>query len=56
LTGDGLCVGHDSGSAVTTFYTTAFPFVGAKIERVIADSAAPLRRPRKNVLAYIALD
>jgi hypothetical protein len=37
LAGDGLCIGRDSGSAVTGDYTTPFDFVGGTIERVIVD-------------------
>ncbi|HUO36847.1 MAG TPA: arylsulfatase, partial [Mycobacterium sp.] len=57
LTGDGLCVGRDSGSAVTINYTAPFPFVGGKIERVIVDvSGEHYVDHEKEVLAYIARD
>ena len=57
LTGNCLCVGHDSGSAVTTDYTAAFPFVGGKIERAIADVRGDHYVDHETeVLAYIAAD
>ena len=56
LTGDGLCVGRDSGSAVGD-YTAPFPFVGGTIERVIVDvSGDHYVDHEKAVLAYIARD
>jgi arylsulfatase len=57
LTGDGLCVGRDSGSAVAPAYTAPFPFVGGKIQRVIVDvSGDHYVDHEKEVLAYIARD
>jgi len=56
LTGDGLCVGRDSGSAVGD-YAAPFPFVGGTIERVIVDvSGDHYVDHEKAVLAYIARD
>jgi hypothetical protein len=57
LTGDGLCVGRDSGSAVSPDYSAPFPFIGGKIERVIVDvSGDHYVDHEKEVLAYIARD
>ena len=47
LTGDGICVGRDSASAVTPEYQAPFPFTGGTIDKVVVDvSRRPLRRPR----------
>jgi len=37
LTGDGICVGRDSASAVTPEYQAPFPFTGGSIEKVVVD-------------------
>ena len=37
LTGDGICVGRDSASAVTPEYQAPFPFTGGSIDRVVVD-------------------
>jgi arylsulfatase len=37
LTGDGICVGRDSASAVTPEYPAPFPFRGGSIDRVVVD-------------------
>jgi arylsulfatase A-like enzyme len=37
LTGDGICVGRDSASAVTPEYEAPFPFRGGSIDRVVVD-------------------
>jgi arylsulfatase len=37
LTGDGICVGRDSGSAVTPEYTAPFRFAGGTIDKVVVD-------------------
>ncbi len=37
LTGDGICVGRDSASAVTPEYESPFPFTGGSIDRVVVD-------------------
>lgn len=56
LTGDGLCVGRDSGSAVAD-YSAPFPFVGGTIDRVIIDvSGDHYVDHEKEVLAYIMRD
>jgi arylsulfatase len=57
LTGDGLSVGRDSGSPVTSDYRAPFAFTGGKIERVIVDvSGEHYVDHEKEVLAYIARD
>ena len=37
LTGDGICVGRDSASAVTPEYTAPFTFTGGVIDKVVMD-------------------
>jgi arylsulfatase len=37
LTGDGICVGRDSASAVTPAYDAPFPFTGGTIDKVVVD-------------------
>ncbi len=37
LTGDGICVGRDSASAVTPEYDAPFEFTGGEIDKVIVD-------------------
>lgn len=37
LTGDGICVGRDSASAVTPAYQAPFPFTGGAIDKVVVD-------------------
>ena len=37
LTGDGICVGRDSASAVSPEYQAPFPFTGGSIDRVVVD-------------------
>ncbi len=37
LTGDGICVGRDSASAVSPNYQAPFAFVGGEIDKVIVD-------------------
>ena len=37
LTGDGICVGRDSASAVTPEYEAPFPFTGGTIDKVVMD-------------------
>ena len=37
VTGDGICVGRDSASAVTPEYQAPFPFTGGTIDRVVVD-------------------
>jgi arylsulfatase A-like enzyme len=57
LVGDGLCIGRDSGSAVTPDYDAPFAFSGGTIERVVIDvSGEQYVDHEKEVLAYIARD
>jgi arylsulfatase len=57
LVGDGLCVGRDSGSAVTPDYRAPFAFRGGTIERVVVDvSGEHYVDHEKEVLAYIMRD
>jgi arylsulfatase len=57
LTGDGLCVGRDSGSPVSPDYTAPFPFTGGTIDRVAVDvSGDHYVDHEKEVLAYLARD
>ena len=37
LTGDGICVGRDSGSPVSKAYDDTFPFTGGTIDKVVVD-------------------
>jgi arylsulfatase A-like enzyme len=37
LCGEGLCIGRDSGDAVSSQYKPAFPFTGGKIVKVVFD-------------------
>ncbi len=39
LCGEGLCVGRDSGDAVSSEYTPQFPFTGGRIAQVVYDVA-----------------
>ena len=39
LCGEGLCIGYDSGDAVSSEYKPKFPFTGGKIEKVVFDVA-----------------
>jgi arylsulfatase A-like enzyme len=57
LVGDGICVGRDSGSAVTAEYSSPFSFTGGTIERVVIDvSGDQYIDHEKEVLAYLARD
>jgi arylsulfatase A-like enzyme len=57
LVGDGICVGRDSGSAVTADYIAPFAFAGGTIERVVVDvSGEHYVDYEKEVLAYLARD
>jgi len=57
LVGDGLCVGRDSGSAVSPEYRAPFAFVDGTIDRVIVDvSGDHYVDHEREVLAYIARD
>jgi arylsulfatase len=39
LCGEGLCIGYDSGDAVTTDYGSRFPYTGGEIVKVVFDIA-----------------
>jgi len=57
LTGDGICVGRDSSSAVTPEYDAPFPFVGGSIERVVVDlSGEPYVDHELKVRAWFSID
>jgi hypothetical protein len=57
LSGDGLSVGRDSGSAVSPNYTAPFPFTGGTIERVAVDvSGDHYVDHEKEVIAYLTRD
>jgi arylsulfatase len=57
LVGDGLCVGRDSGSAVSPEFGAPFTFTGGTVERVVVDvSGERYVDHEKEVLAYIARD
>ena len=57
LVGDGLCVGRDSGSAVSPDYRAPFRFVDGTIDRVIIDVSGDHYVDHEHeVLAYIARD
>jgi len=57
LTGDGLCVGRDSGSPVSPDYSAPFHFTGGAIERVVIDvSGEHYVDHEKEVAAWIMRD
>ncbi|MCI0636246.1 MAG: arylsulfatase, partial [Actinobacteria bacterium] len=39
LCGEGLCIGYDSGDAVSSEYTPKFPFTGGRVIKVVFDVA-----------------
>jgi hypothetical protein len=39
LAGEGLCIGYDSGDAVSSEYKPKFPFAGGRIIKVVYDIA-----------------
>ena len=39
LCGEGLCIGYDSGDAVSSEYTPKFEFTGGEIVKVVFDVA-----------------
>jgi arylsulfatase len=39
LCGEGLCIGYDSGDAVSKEYTPKFEFTGGEIKKVVFDIA-----------------
>ncbi|NMA10405.1 MAG: LamG domain-containing protein, partial [Methanomicrobiales archaeon] len=57
LTGDGLCVGRDSGSPVSPDYSAPFAFTGGTIDRVVIDvSGEYYIDHEKEVAAWIMRD
>lgn len=57
LTGDGLCVGRDSGSPVSPDYAAPFAFTGGTIDRVVIDvSGEYYVDHEKEVVAWIMRD
>ncbi len=57
LVGDGICVGRDSGSAVTTAYEAPFTFAGSSVEKVVVDvSGERYVDHEAQVRAWFAID
>lgn len=57
LTGDGLCVGRDSGSPISPDYSAPFAFTGGTIDRVVIDvSGEHYIDHEKEVAAWIMRD
>lgn len=57
LTGDGICVGRDSASAVTPEYQAPFPFRGGTIDKVVVDvSGERYLDHEAQVRAWFAMD
>ena len=57
LTGDGICAGRDSSSAVTPEYEAPFPFTGGKLDKVVVDlSGEPYIDHEADVRAWFAID
>ena len=57
LTGDGICVGRDSASAVTPAYRSPFPFRGGTIDKVVVDvSGTPYIDHESQVRGWFLLD
>jgi arylsulfatase len=57
LTGDGICVGRDSASAVTPEYRAPFPFIGGTIDKVVVDvSGQGYVDHEAQVRAWFAID
>ena len=57
LTGDGICVGRDSASAVTPEYEAPFPFRGGTIDKVVVDvSGERYLDHEAQVRAWFAMD
>lgn len=57
LTGDGICVGRDSASAVTPAYQAPYPFTGGVIDRVVVDvSGEPYLDHEAAVRAWFSID
>jgi hypothetical protein len=57
LTGDGICVGRDSASAVTPEYQAPFPFTGGTIDKVVVDvSGDGYANHEEKVRAWFGID
>ncbi|HII86064.1 TPA: hypothetical protein HA273_05795 [Candidatus Bathyarchaeota archaeon] len=57
LTGDGLSIGRDSASPVSSDYAAPYPFRGGTIERVIVDvSGEHYIDHEKEVAAWLMRD
>ncbi|MCB0829122.1 MAG: arylsulfatase [Solirubrobacterales bacterium] len=57
LTGDGICAGRDSASAVTPEYEAPFEFTGGTIDKVVVDvSGEPYVDHEAEVRAWFAID
>ena len=57
LTGDGICVGRDSASAVTPEYQAPFPFTGGIIDKVVVDvSGEGYLNHEQKVAAWFGID
>ena len=57
LTGDGICAGRDSSSAVTPAYEAPFPFTGGKLDKVVVDvSGEPYIDHEVEVRTWFAID
>jgi len=57
LTGDGICVGRDSSSAVTPEYAAPFPFTGGTIDKVVVDvSGEPYVDHEATVRGWFLID
>jgi hypothetical protein len=57
LTGDGICVGRDSASAVTPDYQAPFPFTGGSIDKVVVDvSGKPYIDHESQVRSWFSID
>jgi len=57
ITGDGICVGRDSASAVTPEYSAPFMFTGGSIDRVVVDVSGDLYVQHENqVRTWFSID
>jgi arylsulfatase len=57
LTGDGICVGRDSASAVSPDYQAPYPFSGGTIDKVVVDvSGEGYVDHEAKVRAWFAID
>ena len=57
ITGDGICVGRDSGSAVSPNYDAPFPFTGGTIDKVVVDvSGEGYANHEEKVRAWFSID